>query len=53
LFVTEENLQEAIKGLMTWKGQQNYKTVADFSNTFKYYTDPAVLFPGLYAEREK
>ena len=53
LFVSEENLQEAIKGIMTWKGQQNYKTVADFSNTFKYYTDPAVLFPGLCAERKK
>jgi hypothetical protein len=53
LFVTEENLQEAIKGIMTWKGQQNYKMVADFSNTFKYYTDPAVLFPGLCVERKK
>jgi uncharacterized iron-regulated protein len=53
LFVTEENLQEAIRGIMTWKGQQNYKTVADFKNTFIYYTDPAVLFPGLCAERKK
>ncbi len=51
LFVTEDNLKEAIKGIMTWKGQQNYKTVSDFIETFKYYTLPAVLFPGLCPEK--
>jgi hypothetical protein len=47
LFVTENNLQKAIKGIATWKGQQNYKTVDDFNNTFRYYSSPSWLFHGL------